>query len=109
MMVYECMPNNSLDKHIFNSDIFGGFLDWEHRYNIVSGVTSALFYLYEECEKQVIHRAMKANNIMLNNVYNARFDDFGLACLIEHDLRSFTTTSLVGTMDYITPECFHIR
>jgi serine/threonine protein kinase len=79
MMVYECMPNDSLDKHIFNSDIADGFLDWEQRYNIISGVASALFYLHEECEQQVIHRDVKANNIMLDSVYNARLGDFGLA------------------------------
>jgi serine/threonine protein kinase len=107
IMVYEYMPNASLDNHIFIDDIAGGFLDWEQRYNIVSGVALALLYLHEECEQQVIHRDVKASNIMLDSEYKARLGDFGLARLIEHDRRSFTATGLVGTMGYIAPECFH--
>lgn len=107
IMVYEYMPNGSLDQHIFNDDVAGGCLDWEQRYNIVSGVASALLYLHEECEQQVIHRDVKASNIMLDSEYNARLGDFGLARLIEHDRKSFTATGLVGTMGYIAPECFH--
>lgn len=107
IMVYEFMPNCSLDKHIFKVDIAGGFLDWEQRYNIVSGVASALLYLHEECEQQVIHRDVKASNIMLDSEYNARLGDFGLARLVEHDRRSFTVTGAKGTFGYIAPECFH--
>lgn len=107
IMVYEYMPNGSLDKHIFNDDLPGEFLDWDQRYNIVSGVASALMYLHEECEQVVIHRDVKASNIMVDSEYNARLGDFGLARLIEHDRRSFTATGLVGTMGYIAPECFH--
>lgn len=107
IMVYEYMPNGSLDKHIFNDDAAGGFLNWERRYNIVSGVASALLYLHEECEQQVIHRDVKASNIMLDSEYKARLGDFGLARLIELDRRSFTTTAVAGTLGYIAPECFH--
>lgn len=107
IMVYEYMPNGSLDKHIFNDDIASGFLDWEQRYNIVSGVASALLYLHEEWEQQVIHRDVKASNIMLDSEYKARLGDFGLARLIEHDRRSSATTAVVGTLGYIAPECFH--
>lgn len=107
IMVYEYMPKGSLDQHIFNDDIAGGCLDWEQRYNIVSGVASALLYLHQECEQQVVHRDVKASNIMLDSEYKARLGDFGLARLIEHDRRSFTATGLVGTIGYIAPECFH--
>lgn len=107
IMVYEFMPNFSLDNHIFNEDIAEGFLDWEQRYNIVSGVASALLYLHEECDQQIIHRDVKASNIMLDSEYNARLGDFGLARLIEHDRRSFTATDVVGTPGYIAPECYH--
>lgn len=108
IIVYEYMPNGSLDKHIFNnSDIQGVHLDWEQRYNIVLGVASALLYIHEECEQQVIHRDVKASNIMLDSEYNARLGDFGLARLIQHDRRSFTATAVAGTLGYIAPECFH--
>lgn len=108
IMVYECMPNGSLEKHIFKKENSAGrFLDWDQRYNIVSGVASALLYLHEECEQQVIHRDVKASNIMLDSEYNARLGDFGLARLIEHNRRSFTATGVVGTLGYIAPESFH--
>lgn len=108
IMVYEYMPNGSLDNHIFNnSDIQGVHLDWEQRYNIVLGVASALLYIHEECEQQVIHRDVKASNIMLDSEYNARLGDFGLARLIQHDRGSFTATAVAGTLGYIAPECFH--
>lgn len=106
MMVYECMPNGSLDKHIFNRDAAGEFLDSEQRYEIISGVASALLYLHEECEQKVIHRDVKASNIMLDSKYNARLGDFCLARLIEHDRRSFSATNVAGTDGYIAPECF---
>ena len=107
ILVYEYMPNGSLDKHIFNDGISRRFLDWEQRYNIVSGVASALRYLQEECEQQVIHRDVKASNIMLDSEYNARLGDFGLARLMEQNRLSFTTTGIAGTLGYIAPECFH--
>ena len=106
IMVYEYMSNGSLDKHIFNrNSCVGGFLDWEQRYKIVSGVASALLYLHEECEQQVIHWDVKASNIMLDSDYNARLGDFGVAHLIEHDRRAFATSSVARTAGYIAPEC----
>ena len=68
---------------------------------------TARLYLHEECEQQVIHRDVKASNIMLDSEYNARLGDFSLARLIEHDWRPFIATGLVGTMGYIAPECVH--
>jgi serine/threonine protein kinase len=106
IMVYEYMPNGSLNGHIY-MDSAGRFLDWEQRYKIVSGVASALLYLHGECEQQVIHRDVKASNIMLDSEYNARLGDFGIARLIVHGRRSFTATGVAGTPGYIAPECFN--
>lgn len=99
IMVYDYMPNGSLDMHIYE-----GLLDWEKRYNIVAGVASALFYLHEECNRQVIHRDVKASNIMLDSDCNARLGDFGLARLIERDRASHLSSKVAGTMGYIAPE-----
>eukprot|EP01018_Ginkgo_biloba_P028779 Gb_15894 [translate_table: standard] len=107
LLVYDLMPNGSLDKLIFEKNTKHEVLDWDNRYKIVSGVASALLYLHEECEQQVIHRDLKASNVMLDSDYNARLGDFGLARLIEHNKNSYTTTAIAGTPGYIAPECFH--
>lgn len=107
LLIYDLMPNGSLDKLIFEEDAKHEVLDWHHRCKIVCGVASAMLYLHEECEQQVIHRDLKASNIMLDSDYNARLGDFGLARLIELNKNSYTTTAIAGTPGYIAPEYFH--
>ncbi|KAL0409889.1 UNVERIFIED_CONTAM: L-type lectin-domain containing receptor kinase VIII.1 [Sesamum latifolium] len=82
LLVYDLMPNGSLDKALFESRMI---LPWPHRRKILLGVASALAYLHQECENQVIHRDIKTSNIMLDEGFNARLGDFGLARQIEHD------------------------
>ncbi|XP_031486502.1 L-type lectin-domain containing receptor kinase VIII.1-like [Nymphaea colorata] len=100
LLVYEFMPNGSLDKALF---LPAPMLPWRHRRRILAGVASALAYLHDECEKQVIHRDVKASNIMLDDGFNAKLGDFGLARQIEHD-RSPDATIAAGTMGYLAPE-----
>lgn len=100
LLVYDLMPNGSLDKALFESRIL---LPWHHRRKILMGVASALSYLHEECENQVIHRDIKASNIMLDEGFNAKLGDFGLARKIEHD-KSPDPTVAAGTMGYLAPE-----
>ncbi|CAN4117035.1 unnamed protein product [Withania somnifera] len=82
LLVYDLMPNGSLDKALFDSRMV---LPWPHRTKILLGVASTLAYLHQECENQVIHRDIKSSNIMLDEGFNARLGDFGLARQIEHD------------------------
>ncbi|CAN6470847.1 unnamed protein product [Victoria cruziana] len=100
LLVYEFMPNGSVDKALF---LPAPVLPWRHRRRILVGVASALAYLHDECEKQVIHRDVKASNIMLDDGFNAKLGDFGLARQIEHD-RSPDATIAAGTMGYLAPE-----
>ncbi|XP_058110201.1 L-type lectin-domain containing receptor kinase VIII.1 [Magnolia sinica] len=100
LLVYEFMPNGSLDKVLFESRIP---LLWAHRRKILMGVASALAYLHQECENQVIHRDVKASNVMLDEWFNAKLGDFGLAKQIEHD-KSPDATVTAGTMGYLAPE-----
>lgn len=100
LLVYDLMPNGSLDKALFESRMV---LPWPHRRKILLGVASALAYLHQECENQVIHRDIKASNIMLDEGFNARLGDFGLARQIEHD-KSPDATVAAGTMGYLAPE-----
>nr|XP_023905837.1 L-type lectin-domain containing receptor kinase IX.1-like [Quercus suber] len=102
LLVYEYMPNGSLDSHLFGAKIM---LKWPVRYKIAQGLTSALLYLHEEWEQCVVHRDIKSSNIMLDSNFNAKLGDFGLARLVDHEL-GLQTTVLAGTMGYLAPECF---
>ncbi|XP_044499001.1 L-type lectin-domain containing receptor kinase IX.1-like [Mangifera indica] len=101
LLVYEFMPNGSLDAHLFGPK---ARLSWAVRYKIALGLASALLYLHEEWEQCVVHRDIKSSNVMLDSNFNAKLGDFGLARLVDHDLGSQTTV-LAGTMGYLAPEC----
>ena len=103
LLVYDYMPNGSLDKVLYQESEHGNPLKWPYRYNIAVGLASVLTYLHQECEQQVIHRDIKASNIMLDASYNARLGDFGLARLMDHD-KSPVSTLTAGTMGYLAPE-----
>ncbi|KAL8060855.1 hypothetical protein ABFX02_02G052000 [Erythranthe guttata] len=101
LLVYELMPNGSLDSHIFKGQTI---LPWEVRYKIAQGIASALLYLHEEWEQAVVHRDIKASNIMLDSNFNAKLGDFGLARLVDHEKGAHSTV-LAGTLGYMAPEC----
>ncbi|KAF8666480.1 hypothetical protein HU200_053591 [Digitaria exilis] len=101
LLVYELMPNGSLDTHIHNLD---NVLPWTIRYDIILGIGSALLYLHQDCQQCVLHRDIKPSNIMLDTSFNAKLGDFGLARLVDHGRDSHTTV-LAGTIWYIDPEC----
>ncbi|XP_030958859.1 L-type lectin-domain containing receptor kinase IX.1-like [Quercus lobata] len=101
LLVYEYMPNKSLDSHLFGAEIV---LTWPIRYKIAQGLASALLYLHEGWEQCVVHRDIKSSNIMLDSNFNAKLGDFGLARLVDPELGSQTTV-LAGTMGYLAPEC----
>lgn len=101
LLVYEYMPNGSLDSHLFGKKTS---LIWAVRYKIALGLASALLYLHEEWEQCVVHRDIKSSNVMLDSSFNAKLGDFGLARFVDHELGSQTTV-LAGTMGYLAPEC----
>ncbi|CAM8907010.1 unnamed protein product [Rhodiola kirilowii] len=100
LLVYEFMPNRSLDTHLFKSEIA---LTWASRFKIAQGLASALLYLHEGCNQYVVHRDIKSSNVMLDSAFNAKLGDFGLARLVDH-LKISETTNLAGTRGYIDPE-----
>ncbi|RZC87266.1 hypothetical protein C5167_029816 [Papaver somniferum] len=105
LLVYEFMPNRSLDNHLFRGE---SILTWEIRYKVALGLASALLYLHEEWDQCVVHRDIKSSNVMLDSNFNAKLGDFGLARLVDHELGSQTTV-LAGTMGYLAPECIMTR
>ncbi|KAI9071917.1 hypothetical protein K1719_046123 [Acacia pycnantha] len=101
LLVYEYMPNGSLDFHLFEGQ---SLLRWSARFKIAHGLAFALLYLHEGWERCVVHRDIKSSNIMLDSDFNAKLGDFGLARLVDHT-KSAPTTALAGTMGYMAPEC----
>ncbi|XP_010055632.2 oxalate--CoA ligase [Eucalyptus grandis] len=100
ILVYKFMSNGSLEDHLFNG---GTLLNWESRYRIAKGLALALYYLHEQCDQYVIHRDIKSSNVMLDEKFNAKLGDFGLARLVDH-ARGPITTQLIGTWGYAAPE-----
>ncbi|XP_010026580.2 L-type lectin-domain containing receptor kinase IX.1 [Eucalyptus grandis] len=100
LLVYEYMPNGSLDTHLFGKK---NPLGWAVRYKISVGLASALLYLHEEWEQCVVHRDIKSSNVMLDAGFNVKLGDFGLARLLDRELGP-QTTELAGTFGYLAPE-----
>ncbi|XP_058201883.1 L-type lectin-domain containing receptor kinase SIT2-like isoform X2 [Rhododendron vialii] len=105
LLVYDYMPNGSLDKFLFSNE--KPVLKWAQRYRIVRGVASALLYLHEEWDQVVLHRDVKASNVLLDADLNGRLGDFGLARLYDHGANP-ETTHVVGTVGYLAPELTRI-
>jgi serine/threonine protein kinase len=103
-IVYDYMPNGSLDKLIFGNP--ATVLPWPRRYAILKGVAAGLLYLHEQWEKRVLHRDIKSSNVLLDSELNGRLGDFGLARLYDHS-ENPRTTCVVGTLGYIAPELVH--
>ncbi|KAM5560191.1 L-type lectin-domain containing receptor kinase IV.1 [Rosa sericea] len=101
LLVYDYMPNGSLDKYLFDQPEVT--LNWSQRFKVIKGVASGLFYLHEEWEQVVIHRDVKASNVLLDGEFNGRLGDFGLARLYDHGTDP-QTTHIVGTLGYLAPE-----
>ena len=91
----------SLDKFLYDNEKPN--LNWIQRFRILRGVASGLLYLHEEWEQVVLHRDVKASNVLLDAELNGRLGDFGLARLYDHGTNP-QTTHVVGTVGYLAPE-----
>ncbi|CAH9095393.1 unnamed protein product [Cuscuta epithymum] len=108
LLIYEFFPNSSLDRVVFDAHKRGR-LDWEMRHKIIVGIARGLVYLHEDSQLRIVHRDLKASNILLDENMNPKISDFGMARLFESDDQTGDVTSrIVGTYGYMAPEyAFH--
>ncbi|XP_020237598.1 probable L-type lectin-domain containing receptor kinase VII.2 [Cajanus cajan] len=106
ILIYDYMDNGSFDKRIFNGDenaIFG----WNDRVKVLKDVAQGILYLHEGWEVKVLHRDIKASNVLLDKDMNARLGDFGLARMHHHEQIAAHTSQVVGTVGFMAPELIH--
>ncbi|KAL0384721.1 UNVERIFIED_CONTAM: putative receptor-like protein kinase [Sesamum radiatum] len=103
MLVYEYVNNGNLEQWLHGAMRQYGFLTWEARMKVLLGTAKALAYLHEAIEPKVVHRDIKSSNILIDDEFNAKVSDFGLAKLLGAG-ESHITTRVMGTFGYVAPE-----
>ncbi|PIN15368.1 Serine/threonine protein kinase [Handroanthus impetiginosus] len=104
ILVYEYMPNGSLEDHLLNIDPDKKPLDWNTRMKIAEGAARGLEYLHETANPPVIYRDFKASNILLDKDFNPKLSDFGLAKVGPVSEKPHVSTRVMGTYGYCAPE-----
>ncbi|XP_022641393.1 cysteine-rich receptor-like protein kinase 10 isoform X2 [Vigna radiata var. radiata] len=103
ILIYEYIPNKSLDYFLFNS-MKQRELDWSQRYKIIVGIARGILYIHEDSQLRIVHRDLKASNVLLDENMNPKISDFGMAKIFQADQTQVNTGRIVGTYGYMSPE-----
>ncbi|XP_073064245.1 LEAF RUST 10 DISEASE-RESISTANCEUS RECEPTOR-LIKE PROTEIN KINASE-like 2.1 [Primulina eburnea] len=103
-LVYDFMPNGSLEKYIYSEKTNGSSLSWDKKYEIAVGVARGIEYLHRGCDIQILHFDIKPHNILLDDNFNPKISDFGLAKFYSTEKNIVTLTAARGTIGYVAPE-----
>ncbi|KAF8035942.1 hypothetical protein BT93_C1844 [Corymbia citriodora subsp. variegata] len=103
ILIYEYMPNKSLDSFIFDPEK-RALLDWRKRIGIIEGIAQGILYLHKYSRLRIIHRDLKTSNILLDGNMNPKISDFGMARIFGENESQAKTIRVVGTCGYMSPE-----
>ncbi|RVW87558.1 Rust resistance kinase Lr10 [Vitis vinifera] len=103
-LIYEYLPNESLEKFIFSRVVKNYSLSWKKLQEIAIGIAKGIEYLHQGCDQRILHFDIKPHNILLDHNFNPKISDFGLAKLCSKEQSAVSMTVARGTIGYIAPE-----
>ncbi|CAL9000258.1 unnamed protein product [Prunus brigantina] len=105
-LVYEYLPNGSLQNFLSSADNKNSFIGWEKLQDIALGIAKGIEYLHQGCDQRILHFDIKPHNVLLDQDFTPKVSDFGLAKFCTKDQSAISMTTARGTMGYIAPEIF---